>query len=413
MRPLLAIVIALTLVAVAAAVGLFAGEHRPPGDAASPAPAATVSASAPAKATVAPAAKARAGRVLPLPDAIRELELIKPARSKRAEDFSLNTPSSGKVRLLDYRGQVVLINFWATWCPPCLEEMPAMERLYRQHRELGFTLVAVSVDADSKLVAPFVTAHKFTFPVALDPEHEHGQHLRRARAAVDASSWRVTARWPRWPSGPATGTTTPPTRSSRAWRASMRGSVGVLVAFSAGLFSFLSPCVLPLFPSYLSFITGMSVADLSKDLTATARRRVMIHAVDVRGRLLGRVRRAGGVVQRRGAAVARVPRLDPPDRRSAHHPLRPVHRRAAEDRHVQPHAAVADPREAGRLRGLVPRRRHVRHRLDAVRGPDPGRHSLAGRDRRDGRSGVSACSWPTRPASACRSWSRRSRSAPS
>jgi peroxiredoxin len=162
-------VIALTLVAVAAAVGLFAGEHRPPGDAASPAPAPSVSASAPAKATVAPAAKARAGRVLPLPDAIRELELIKPARSKRAEDFSLNTPGSGKVRLLDYRGQVVLINFWATWCPPCLEEMPAMERLYRQHRELGFTLVAVSVDADSKLVAPFVTAHKFTFPVALDP----------------------------------------------------------------------------------------------------------------------------------------------------------------------------------------------------------------------------------------------------
>ena len=59
----------------------------------------------------------------------------------------------------------------------------------------------------------------------------------------------------------------------------MRGSVGVLVAFSAGLFSFLSPCVLPLFPSYLSFITGMSVADLSKDLTAAMRRRVLTHAV--------------------------------------------------------------------------------------------------------------------------------------
>jgi cytochrome c-type biogenesis protein len=59
----------------------------------------------------------------------------------------------------------------------------------------------------------------------------------------------------------------------------MRGGVGVLVAFSAGLFSFLSPCVLPLFPSYLSFITGMSVADLSKDLTAAMRRRVLTHAV--------------------------------------------------------------------------------------------------------------------------------------
>ena len=55
--------------------------------------------------------------------------------------------------------------------------------------------------------------------------------------------------------------------------------VGVLVAFSAGLFSFLSPCVLPLFPSYLSFVTGMSVSDLSSDLTAAARRRVLLHSV--------------------------------------------------------------------------------------------------------------------------------------
>jgi len=59
----------------------------------------------------------------------------------------------------------------------------------------------------------------------------------------------------------------------------MGASLGVAVAFSAGMFSFLSPCVLPLFPSYLSFITGMSVADLSADLTAAARRRVFLHAV--------------------------------------------------------------------------------------------------------------------------------------
>jgi len=55
--------------------------------------------------------------------------------------------------------------------------------------------------------------------------------------------------------------------------------LGVVVAFTAGLFSFLSPCVLPLFPSYLSFVTGMSVPDLSADLTSAARRRVMLHAV--------------------------------------------------------------------------------------------------------------------------------------
>jgi peroxiredoxin len=167
MRPLLAIVIALTLVAVAAAVGLFVGEGRSGGEISGSSPAA--SAAGPTRATVAASAPARAGRVLTVPDAIRELDLIKPAKTKRADDFSLTTPASGKFRLFDHRGQVVMINFWATWCPPCLEEMPAMDRLYRQHRDAGFTLVAVSVDADSKLFAPFVNARKFAFPVALDP----------------------------------------------------------------------------------------------------------------------------------------------------------------------------------------------------------------------------------------------------
>jgi cytochrome c-type biogenesis protein len=59
----------------------------------------------------------------------------------------------------------------------------------------------------------------------------------------------------------------------------MGQSLGVAVAFSAGLFSFLSPCVLPLFPSYISFITGMSVNDLTADLSSAARRRVLLHAV--------------------------------------------------------------------------------------------------------------------------------------
>ena len=59
----------------------------------------------------------------------------------------------------------------------------------------------------------------------------------------------------------------------------MSEPLGIVVAFTAGLFSFLSPCVLPLFPSYLSFVTGMSVADLQADLTPATRRRVMIHSL--------------------------------------------------------------------------------------------------------------------------------------
>jgi peroxiredoxin len=166
MRPLVAVVIVLALVIAAAAVGFLTGQPRHDADASASSPAVAPPASPPPAMA---SARPRPGKLLPLADAMKELELIRPSRAKLADDFTVKTPGGGTFRLSEHRGRVVMINFWATWCPPCLEEMPAMERLYRQHRELGFTLVAVSVDADSKLVAPFVTAHKFTFPVALDP----------------------------------------------------------------------------------------------------------------------------------------------------------------------------------------------------------------------------------------------------
>jgi peroxiredoxin len=169
MRPLVAVVIVLALVIAAAAVGFLRSESRPDGDSvatpAAPRPDAGPTASAPA----APPRK-RPGKVLSLAEAMKELDLIRPSRTKLAEDFSLATPEGGTFRLADHRGKVVMVNFWATWCPPCLEEMPAMDRLYRQHREADFVLVAVSVDADPKKVAPFVTQHKLTFPIGLDPK---------------------------------------------------------------------------------------------------------------------------------------------------------------------------------------------------------------------------------------------------
>jgi peroxiredoxin len=168
MRPLVALVIVLALVVAAAAVGLFTSSRPPRADtssAVSPdsgpgAPSPPVAGSAPPP--------ARPGKVFALPDAVKELDLIRPARAKLAEDFVLPTTSGGPFKLSAHRGRVVMVNFWATWCPPCLEEMPAMERLYRQHKDAGFTLIAVSVDGDPALVGPFVARHRFTFPVALD-----------------------------------------------------------------------------------------------------------------------------------------------------------------------------------------------------------------------------------------------------
>jgi peroxiredoxin len=114
------------------------------------------------------AARPRAGRVLTVDEAVKDLDLIRPSRQKLAENFTVALTGGTRFRLADQRGKVVLINFWATWCPPCREEMPAMERLWRQHKDNGFVLLAVSVDAKADLVPPFVGEHKLTFPVAVD-----------------------------------------------------------------------------------------------------------------------------------------------------------------------------------------------------------------------------------------------------
>ena len=101
-------------------------------------------------------------------EAVRELDLVRPPRPKRAEDFTVALVRGEPLKLGAQRGKPVMVNFWATWCPPCREEMPAMERLYSRHRERGFVLLAISVDSDAALVKPFLDKHKLTFPVGLD-----------------------------------------------------------------------------------------------------------------------------------------------------------------------------------------------------------------------------------------------------
>jgi peroxiredoxin len=152
--------LALTAVVVAAAViagiGLFTILRTEP--------------DAPAVAsTEAPSRAAGTAPARPILDeAVRELDLVRPTRLKRAEDFTVALLRGEPLKLSEQRGKPVMINFWATWCAPCREEMPAIERLYRRHREHGFVLLAVSVDADAALVRPFLEQHKLTFPVTLD-----------------------------------------------------------------------------------------------------------------------------------------------------------------------------------------------------------------------------------------------------
>lgn len=86
-----------------------------------------------------------------------------------ATDFYLRDLNGKLVRLSDFQGKVVVLNFWATWCPPCRKEMPSMQQLYQAHKDKGLEVVAVSVDTtSSQEVRAFIEELGLTFPVLHD-----------------------------------------------------------------------------------------------------------------------------------------------------------------------------------------------------------------------------------------------------
>jgi len=83
-----------------------------------------------------------------------------------APDFTLETRAGEAVSLADMRGQVVLLNFWATWCPPCLREMPLFVDLQKEYQGEGVQFVAVAID-DKSAVLDFAASHSINFPILL------------------------------------------------------------------------------------------------------------------------------------------------------------------------------------------------------------------------------------------------------
>jgi peroxiredoxin len=107
-----------------------------------------------------------------------------------APDFTLKTADGESFTLSDMKGQAVLVNMWATWCPPCEAEMPAIESMYNEYKERGFIVLAVNQTYQDNPfdIAPFVAKHSLTFPILLD---ETGETARAYQVRSLPSSYFI------------------------------------------------------------------------------------------------------------------------------------------------------------------------------------------------------------------------------
>ena len=96
----------------------------------------------------------------------------------RARDFELQSLNGDPVALSDYRGSVVLVNLWATWCGPCRAEIPDFEAAYQARKDEGFVVLGVNLEESPETVEPFLAEFEVTYPVVLD---ERGQVMKEYR----------------------------------------------------------------------------------------------------------------------------------------------------------------------------------------------------------------------------------------
>lgn len=94
---------------------------------------------------------------------------------KPAPDFTLTTLDGKPVKLSDQKGSVVVLDFWATWCPPCRAEMPGIQAVYDTYKDQGMIVLAVNAQEDQDTIQSFVMETGFTFPILPDP---YGQAIR-------------------------------------------------------------------------------------------------------------------------------------------------------------------------------------------------------------------------------------------
>lgn len=177
---------------------------------------------------------------------------------------------SGDLALSDLRGEVVLLNGWATWCRPCREEMPLLETLQQEYGAQGLRVVGVSIDRGNaaEAIQQFATDTGVSFTLLHDPQNTFARTFRTTGVPETMLIGRDGELLHRW-KGPLEDSPADREIIQAALDGEAETSVApvarvaIPVAFAAGLLSFLSPCVLPLIPTYAGVITGLSMNELS------------------------------------------------------------------------------------------------------------------------------------------------------
>lgn len=203
--------------------------------------------------------------------------------AETAPEFAATTLDGAEVSLDELRGDVVLLNTWATWCTPCKEEMPWLQQLQDRYGAEGLTVVGVSIDRSGQddAVRSYAEDLGVRFAIWRDPSNRFARTFDTTGVPETLLIGRDGAVLYRW-KGALTeddaadlaliedalaGTVTDASQVTATV-----ARVGVPVAFAAGLLSFLSPCVFPLIPTYAAIISGMSVAQLRSSDPALRRR---------------------------------------------------------------------------------------------------------------------------------------------
>ncbi len=194
-----------------------------------------------------------------------------------APDYSAVTLEGKPVSLSDLNGKVVLINVWATWCEPCREEMPDLQRLQNEFIDDEFVVVGVSIDekGTTQMIHDFLASENISYTIWHDSENrfqyvfrtigvpesmlisKDGMILHQWKGAFEPMSQDTILRV----NSALNDIPFEQVDSENFFDSDFR--LSLIIAFGAGLLSFLSPCVLPLIPVYASFLTGLSVQDLS------------------------------------------------------------------------------------------------------------------------------------------------------